>query len=574
MEKSKPFELVAREEDYTMLIQSEPISGSRNLKKRNRAESSTLESVVPTRKKTCRDKSRTSRSNTRTMSSSKTLVQVSTSEEKGYRPFWNELSKAWSQKLWLPIKTDCVGTGSSYWNSSLSNLGQNSWFTVDQKSYQRPGNSQMTYWPSQPSLWRATMEEGPSPTDEKEGDLRTRKIRVYPTRAQKEKLQKWFGVTRWTYNQCVSAHRDKTERATKKNLRALTVNDAALTAQPWAKEVPYDIRDGGMLDFLKALESNRAKVRKGNLKNFSLGYRSIKDPQQNIVVAKKHWIHKRGIYSDVFGPGVLRSSEPLPLELEHDVRLVKDRLGKYYLCLPVANEIRSENQAPDPQLHSTISLDPGCRTFISGYDADGYLFEWGKGDMGRIQRLCSYLDRLQSRISKCPHKKRYRLKKAAARMRERIKSLVDELHKKCSTWLCRSYRVILIPVFGVKSMVKRGKRSISSRTARSLLTWSHFRFRQRLLNKAKQYPWCQVVVTEEPYTSKTCTGCGWIDTKLGGKKEFRCKECNVVMDRDSNGARNILLRHLTINKKSASVFDTGFGSRPLDEQLFACTAEL
>jgi hypothetical protein len=40
--------------------------------------------------------------------------------------------------------------------------------------------------------------------------------------------------------------------------------------------------------------------------------------------------------------------------------------------------MESENQAPDSRLHNTISLDPGCRTFISGYDADGTLIEWGK----------------------------------------------------------------------------------------------------------------------------------------------------------------------------------------------------
>jgi len=145
---------------------------------------------------------------------------------------------------------------------------------------------------------------------------------------------------------------------------------------------------------------------------------------------------------------------------------------------------------------------------MSGYDADGSVLEWGKGDPSRIQRLCTYLDALQSRIDTSPRARRYRLKKAAARMRERIRSVVDEIHKKCSTWFGRNYRQILIPGFGVANMAPRGKRNISSRTARSMLTWSHFRFRQRLLDKAKQYPWCKVVITEEPYTSKTCTNCG------------------------------------------------------------------
>jgi putative transposase len=83
-----------------------------------------------------------------------------------------------------------------------------------------------------------------------------------------------------------------------------------------------------------------------------------------------------------------------------------------------------------------------------------------------------------------------------------------------------------------------------------MLTWSHVRFRQRLLDKAKQYPWCKVVVTEEPYTSKTCTNCGWVHLKLRASKEFKCQQCKVVLDRDSNGARNIILRYLTLSKKA------------------------
>ena len=169
--------------------------------------------------------------------------------------------------------------------------------------------------------------------------------------------------------------------------------------------------------------------------------------------------------------------------------------------------------------------------------------------MGRIQRLCSYLDKLQCRWTKVNHSKRYRLRRASRRLRQKIKNLVNEVHKKCSTWLCRNYRCILIPIFDVSNMIQRKKRKINSRTVRSLLTWSHYKFRERLINKAKQYNWCKVVVTDEPYTSKTCTNCGWVDKNLGSKKEFYCRECKVELDRDSNGARNILIRYLTLNKK-------------------------
>jgi hypothetical protein len=44
-----------------------------------------------------------------------------------------------------------------------------------------------------------------------------------------------------------------------------------------------------------------------------------------------------------------------------------------------------------------------------------------------------------------PHKKRANMKRAAARMRERIHNLVNELHKKAALWLCSNYDAVLIP---------------------------------------------------------------------------------------------------------------------------------
>ncbi|KAK9483680.1 hypothetical protein V1527DRAFT_472378 [Lipomyces starkeyi] len=55
----------------------------------------------------------------------------------------------------------------------------------------------------------------------------------------------------------------------------------------------------------------------------------------------------------------------------------------------------------------------------------------------------------------------------------------------------------------------RRRRRIESKTARAMATWSsHFRFQRRLLNKAREYPWCGVVLASEAHTSKICGACG------------------------------------------------------------------
>jgi transposase len=46
---------------------------------------------------------------------------------------------------------------------------------------------------------------------------------------------------------------------------------------------------------------------------------------------------------------------------------------------------------------------------------------------------------------------------------------------------------------------------------------------------------------------KTCGRCGHIHEKLGGNKRFKCPACGLEIDRDANGARNILLRYLALH---------------------------
>ena len=66
---------------------------------------------------------------------------------------------------------------------------------------------------------------------------------------------------------------------------------------------------------------------------------------------------------------------------------------------------------------------------------------------GSIYRLCYTLDKLQSKWSQktVRHASRYRMRKAAVRIRLKIRNLVDELHKRLVKWLCENYEVVLLP---------------------------------------------------------------------------------------------------------------------------------
>jgi putative transposase len=148
------------------------------------------------------------------------------------------------------------------------------------------------------------------------------------------------------------------------------------------------------------------------------------------------------------------------------------------------------------------------------------------------------------------------MRRAGGRIQEKIRNLIDELHRCTAKWLCENHSVVLLPVFESSRMVVRKGRKINSKTARAMCTLSHYRFRKHLLDKARSYPGCRVVLTQEPYTSKTCGRCGALHHTLGSNKTFACRQlgCGYRTDRDANGARNILLRHLTLHGAAAPVY--------------------
>jgi putative transposase len=317
-----------------------------------------------------------------------------------------------------------------------------------------------------------------------------------------------------------------------------------------------------MNDLLKSYSTNFAAKRT----KFKIKFRSKKDRQQSIAILSKHWGKSRGVYAFICK---MKSAENLPAELHYDTRLVLNRLGKFYLCIPQPLEIWAENQGPTQSEDAVIALDPGVRTFMTGYDPSGRAIEWGKNDISRIYRLSHIYVKIQSKRDsihgKVAKRKRYKLRKVMLRIHQKIHSLINDCHHKLAKWLCQNYRVILLPEFKTQGMVRRGKRRIRSKTARMMLTWSHFRFRQFLLHKIREYPWCQVIVCTEEYTSKTCGSCGHIHRKLGGSKVFRCPSCAAELDRDINGARNILLRYLTLlhSKQNQEPVYAGAGTYPL-----------
>ncbi|MEH2133320.1 MAG: transposase, partial [Nostoc sp.] len=98
--------------------------------------------------------------------------------------------------------------------------------------------------------------------------------------------------------------------------------------------------------------------------------------------------------------------------------------------------------------NKVIALDPGVRTFMTGFDGSDFL-EFGNGDFNKIAKLCSHLDQLKSRHDLSVGHKfkrlRYKLRQSMEELRTRIKNLRSECHKQVGSYLAKNYDVIVLP---------------------------------------------------------------------------------------------------------------------------------
>ena len=340
-------------------------------------------------------------------------------------------------------------------------------------------------------------------------------------------LKQWLGVSRFVYNETIKYLQQPDTKA-----NWMAIKTGILNGLPeWAKPVPYQIKSIAIKDACLAVKDAK-KGFKVDGKIRRCKFRSRKDVKQSIYIPKSA-IKDCGIYHSILGKCKLKESLPNNFS---DGRLTLI-YGEYYLTIATeVQQLNSDNQG------RVVALDPGVRTFMTFFSEIS--FGWlGKDSNLSIQKLCFKLDKLVSQLSKTKCKQKRNLKKAASRLRCKIKNLVKELHHKTARFLVENFDVILLPTLETSQMVSKSRRKLRNKSVRQMLTLSHYEFKQFL--KWKSWENNKVVIDcNEAYTSKTVSWTGEIVNKLGGAKIIKSTSTQLKMDRDLNGARGIFLRAL------------------------------
>lgn len=159
----------------------------------------------------------------------------------------------------------------------------------------------------------------------------------------------------------------------------------------------------------------------------------------------------------------------IPVTFRRQAKLTFEQPDNYYISIPISKQKPAKTISSNPNI---IALDPGVRTFHTGFDTSGMFHEFGKSDISRIFRLGKHTDKLISALSTLKGRsnrvKRRRTKRAIGRMRVRMKNLIHDAHCKLIKYLLESFDCILLPKFEVSSMVKKSTRRIRSKTVRQV----------------------------------------------------------------------------------------------------------
>ena len=440
-----------------------------------------------------------------------------TSKKIPSKPFWNDETSAISQQWGLDTMHSMAA------KKFRQKIRSDSWFSVVEHPQAPIMNNSVSL---------------PLSSGVKKELIRARKIRIYPTTYQKEALKKWFGCQRYIYNRALKMYNDGIPIGIK-TLREQLLNKNTNVLEPWEQwlnEYQYDLKDESLRDLIKNYNSNVSKFKKTG-RPFKLKLKTKKAPFQTLSVLKKYWNKgKKTFYSDIFSSSKLRSAEPLPEELPGDSRLQKTRSNKYYLVVPMSGE----EMARKKSARKFIFIDPGVRTFLTGYDSNQTVVEIGKDAVVRIEKLKRRRRQLQSKLAKLrKHKKRQNHRKALHRLDDKISHMVQDMHKKTALFLCKSYDNVFLPKLNFHHCTKLTRKSRSS-----MATLAHCSFHDRLIMKAEQFHGVSVHEIDEDFTSKTCSSCGNLKDDLGSNKIYSCSSCSSVFDRDFNAAKNIMLKYI------------------------------
>jgi putative transposase len=285
------------------------------------------------------------------------------------------------------------------------------------------------------------------------------------------------------------------------------------------------------------IKSSLTNLNSGRIKEFKIKSQGYKRNYRVIEVEKQNY-NKKGFLFESLGELKLLYNKQEVTGLELDCTcFIRYNKKKDQFVFHAMRSWREKERVENT--YRVISIDPGIKTPLTCLTENDCI------DLGvdLVQKLRKLIYKRDFALSKDLSRRKKR--KLRERINRKIKNIVDDFHWKTSRNIALSCDNVLFDDMSVKSIVRKGG-VLTALDKKVALSLRFFQLKQRLKYKCEEQGKSMTII-DEFCTSKMCSRCGWENQNLGGKRIFECQECNLVIDRDLNGARGIFIKSFDTN---------------------------
>jgi len=349
--------------------------------------------------------------------------------------------------------------------------------------------------------------------------LKAIKYRLYPTKLQAELLDKHIGACRFIYNLALETKQTAWASA-KVNLSCFDLINQLPEVKrecKWLKGINAQSLQQSVINMNAAYDSF-FKNKSGYPK-----FKNKKKSRKSFVVSQRIEISEGRIKIPKFKEGIKAS---VHRKFDGKIKsgtVSKTPTGKYFISIlfETPNEIPPK---PKVSKRTTVGVDLGIKTFTTL--SDGQVVE----NPRHLKKELSKLKYTQRKYSKY---KGRRTKQKLVKLHEKIASRRNDFLHKLSLRLTRENQSIALETLTVSNMMKNHKLAQAIQDA----SWS--KFNEFLNYKSEWYGVNILRIGRFEPSSKTCH-CGVVNKELKlSDREWTCKSCGSINDRDLLAAQNI-----------------------------------
>jgi putative transposase len=362
---------------------------------------------------------------------------------------------------------------------------------------------------------------------------RAYRYRFYPTPDQAHELTRTFGCVRKTYNLAL----EERTRAWREEQRRVSYAETSAMLTGWKKTEEFgflaEVSSVPLQQSLRHLQAafDNFWAKRAKYPAFKSKRRSR--PSAEYTRSAFRWRDGRLTLAKMCEPLDIRWSRPLPDGAQPStVTVSRDPAGRWHVAILVETTVRERTSAG-----ATVGLDAGVTSLLAlstGEKIVNPKFE--KRDRLRLARAQRELSRKEK---KSKNRARARLK--VARVHARIADRRRDFLHKLTTRLVRENQTVVIEDLAVRNMVRNRP------LARSISDAAWGELRRQLVYKAGWYGRELVVIDRFYPSSRTCSECGHVVKEMPlDVREWACRYCDAVHDRDVNAAMNILAGGLAV----------------------------